>query len=171
MRLRPGRRPEVRAHQPSHPQIVAVRCRLVCLAASIEVKRGTLAEGPRRYRDFRWYRGSRIVDRDSPKEPTSGEPDDSFTLWDLRVEVVAGPTEMVCKHEVGDFFEVSGENLSLPPGQTFPIYPLAALLPLLPAKQRMTHPNDWMTTDAEIACPDPLCGGRFRIIRTGKSVF
>ena len=71
----------------------------------------------------------------------------------------------------GDYFELSGEDLSLPPGQSFPIYPLAALLPLLPAKQRSTHPHDWMTKDAEVACPDPHCGARFRIIRTGTSTF
>jgi uncharacterized repeat protein (TIGR04076 family) len=97
--------------------------------------------------------------------------DDSFTLYDLRVEVVEGPGPMVCNHRVGDYFELRGENLSLPPGQSFPLYPLAALLPLLPAKQRPTHPHDWMTTDMEIACPDPLCGGRFRITRIGESSF
>jgi len=98
---------------------------------------------------------------------------DEFTLYDLRVEVIAASdgTEMACNHQVGDFFELHGENLSLPPGQTFPLYPLAALLPLLPAKQRETAPNDWMTNDMEIACPDPHCGGRFRITRIGKSVF
>ena len=83
---------------------------------------------------------------------------DEFTLWDLKVEVVAGEGEMVCNHRVGDFLELSGENLTLPPGQSFSIYSLAALLPLLPAKQRDTDPNDWMTTDAEVACPDPNCG-------------
>jgi uncharacterized repeat protein (TIGR04076 family) len=57
--------------------------------------------------------------------------------------------------------------LILPPGQGFSIYSLAALLPLLPAKQRLSHPNDWMTTDAEVACPDPNCPTRFRIRRTG----
>ena len=97
--------------------------------------------------------------------------DDVFELYDLRVEVVAGERDMVCNHKAGDYFELSGENLSFPAGQTFPIYPLAALLPLLPAKQRDTHPHDWMTTDTEIACPDPHCGARFRIIRTGKSTF
>lgn len=99
------------------------------------------------------------------------KPGDVFELWDLRVEVVGGQDAMVCKHKVGDHFDVSGENLILPPGQPFSIYALAALLPLLPAKQRMTHANDWMTTDAEIACPDPNCGARFRITRTGKSTF
>ena len=97
--------------------------------------------------------------------------DDTFTLYDLRVEVVATERPMVCHHKPGDYFELSGENLSFPPGQTFPLYPLAALLPLLPAKQRPTEPNDWMTTDAEIACPDPHCGGRFRITRVGRRVF
>ncbi len=96
---------------------------------------------------------------------------DEFVLYDLRVEVVAGDREMVCDHQVGDYFEVSGESLSFPPGQTFPMYPLAALLPLLPAKQRETHPNDWMTTDSDIACPDPLCGGRFRITRVAERTF
>jgi len=99
------------------------------------------------------------------------ERDDEFELWDLRVEVVGAPDSMVCDHTVGDYFELRGENLSFPPGQSFSVYALAALLPLLPAKQRMTHSNDWMTTDAEVACPDPHCGARFRITRTGKSAF
>jgi uncharacterized repeat protein (TIGR04076 family) len=99
-------------------------------------------------------------------------PPAKFPLFDLRVEVEqAAGRPLICNHQVGDFFELRGENLSLPPGQTFPLYPLAALLPLLPAKQRETHPHDWMTTDAVIACPDPHCGGRFRIIRTGVRVF
>lgn len=95
-----------------------------------------------------------------------------FRLYDLRVEVELAPgSPMICNHKAGDFFELRGENFSLPPGQTFPLYPLAAILPLLPAKQRETHPHDWMTTDALIACPDPNCGGRFRISRIGASEF
>ena len=97
--------------------------------------------------------------------------DDSFELWDLRVEVTGDPLHMVCGHKVGDYFELSGENLTFPAGQSFSIYALGALLPLLPAKQRMTDNNDWMTTDSDIACPDPNCGARFRISRTGKSTF
>jgi len=96
---------------------------------------------------------------------------DSFELYDLRVEVIASDRPMVCNHKVGDWFELSGENLSFPPGQTFPLYPLAALLPLLPAKQRPTAANDWMTTDTDVACPDPHCGGRFRITRLAKRRF
>ena len=97
--------------------------------------------------------------------------DDSYVLYDLKVEVIGCQGEMVCDHKIGDYFELCGENLSMPPGQSFPIYPLAALLPLLPAKQRETHVNDWMTTDTDIACPDPHCGALFRISRTKKTTF
>ena len=97
--------------------------------------------------------------------------EDEFTLYDLKVEVIATERPMVCNHREGDYFLLSGENLWFPPDQTFPIYPLAALLPLLPAKQRMTDANDWMTTDTDIACPDPHCGARFRITRTGTRIF
>lgn len=99
------------------------------------------------------------------------ERDDSFQLYDLRVEVIRGDAPMVCDHPEGSYFEVQGESLVFPEGRSFPLYPLAALLPLLPAKQRDTHPHDWMTTDAVVACPDPHCGGRFRIVRTGRRTF
>lgn len=96
----------------------------------------------------------------------------TFELHDLKVEVVAPPgAHIFCGAKAGDFFELRGEMLHLPPGQGFSIYSLAALLPLLPAKQRPTHPADWMTTDAEVACPDPNCPTRFRITRTGTRVF
>jgi uncharacterized repeat protein (TIGR04076 family) len=98
--------------------------------------------------------------------------DDRFELFDLRVEVVAPEgVPIQCNARVGDWFEVRGELLHFPPGQPFSMYSLAALLPLLPAKQRPTHPNDWMSTDAEVACPDPHCPTRFRITRIGKRVF
>ena len=97
--------------------------------------------------------------------------DDQFELYDLRVEVVATERPMVCSHRAGDWLEVRGENLSLPAGQSFSIYALSALLPLLPAKQRVTHACDWMTTDTDIACPDPHCDARFRITRLGTRTF
>lgn len=93
--------------------------------------------------------------------------DDAFELWDLKVEVVAPEgARLWCNAKPGDHFELRGEMLHLPPGQGFSIYSLAAVLPLLAAKQRPTHPNDWMTSDAEVACPDPNCPSRFRITRT-----
>lgn len=98
---------------------------------------------------------------------------DAFELWDLRVEVIAGSKPMICDHREGEFFTVIGEKIVFPDNgrKSFPMYPLAALLPLLPAKQRNTDSNDWMSTDADIACPDPHCGGLFRITRTGRRVF
>ncbi len=97
---------------------------------------------------------------------------DAFELFDLRVEVVAPEGGAIfCGARPGDHFELRGEMLHLPPGQGFSIYSLAALLPLLPAKQRPTHPNDWMSTDAEVACPDPNCSTRFRITRLGARTF
>ncbi len=93
--------------------------------------------------------------------------EDAFELWDLKVEVVAPPgARLWCGAQPGDHFELRGEMLHLPPGQGFSIYSLGAILPLLAAKQRPTHPNDWLTSDAEIACPDPNCPSRFRITRT-----
>jgi uncharacterized repeat protein (TIGR04076 family) len=62
--------------------------------------------------------------------------DDGFDLWDLRVEVTAPEGARIwCGAERGDYFELRGEMLHLPPGQGFSIYSLAAVLPLLAAKQ------------------------------------
>lgn len=113
--------------------------------------------------------GARSGDTGARASDTHGP---GFELYDLRVEVV-GPADkaIYCGASLGDYFELHGEMLKLPPGQGFSIYSLAALLPLLPAKQRVTDPNDWMTSDAEVACPDPNCPTRFRITRTGRRYF
>ena len=102
---------------------------------------------------------------------TAPMTDDAFELWDLRVEVVAPEGARIWCGKRGDHFELRGEMLHLPPGQGFSIYSLAAVLPLLAAKQRVTDPADWMSTDAEVACPDPNCPSRLRITRTGKRRF
>ena len=97
-----------------------------------------------------------------------------FTLYDLKVEVAATEGRaMVCDHREGEYFLVIGEKLVFPEDgrRSFPLYPLAALLPLLPAKQRAVAAHDWMTTDEEVACPDPHCGARFRITRVGERSF
>src|SRR5690349_16524883 len=80
---------------------------------------------------------------------------DIFHLYDLKIEVHSdGLRPMICNHPVGSYFLLSGENITFPDGGSFPIYCLAALIPILPAKQRLTHANDWMTTDLDVACPD-----------------
>jgi uncharacterized repeat protein (TIGR04076 family) len=96
----------------------------------------------------------------------------SFELYDLRVEVVVPPGQRIlCGAKPGDHFTLQGEMLTLPPGQGFSIYSLAAVMPLLAAKQRVTDAFDWMSTDAEVACPDPNCPTRLRIVRTGRRRF
>ncbi|KAI1794838.1 hypothetical protein LXA43DRAFT_1112450 [Ganoderma leucocontextum] len=98
--------------------------------------------------------------------------DDTFQLYDLRVEVICPPGQRImCGAKEGDYFTLEGEMLYLPPGQGISIYSLSAVLPLLAAKQRMTAKNDWMSTDAKVACPDPCCPSRLRIIRTGVRTF
>ena len=91
-----------------------------------------------------------------------------FWLFDLRVETVLDGRRPVCRHVEGESFRVIGENLVFEQPHKISMYALAAVLPLLPAKQRMTDDDDWMSTDAEVACPDPHCGGRLRIIREAK---
>ena len=61
--------------------------------------------------------------------------------------------------------------LTSPPPGFHALQTTAAVLPLLAAKQRPTHAHDWMASDAEVACPDPLCGTRLRIVRTERRVF
>jgi uncharacterized repeat protein (TIGR04076 family) len=98
--------------------------------------------------------------------------DDGFELYDLRVELMAPPgAKLYCSGKPGDFFEVRGELLHFNADMPFSLYSLAAILPLLPAKQRPTHVNDWMATDAEVACPDPNCPSRLRITRLRKRRF
>ena len=106
------------------------------------------------------------------KKPRKPSADESFELYDLKVEVTAPKGgKIYCGAKPGDYFELKGEMLHLPPGQGFSIYSLGALLPLLAAKQRPSDANDWMSTDAEVACPDPNCSTRFKIRRLRKRRF
>ncbi len=97
--------------------------------------------------------------------------DDTFSLYDLQVEWLEGDKPCWCGAKPGDCFYLRGEHLEFPDSQTWSIYTLSALLPLLPAKQRETSLNDWMSTDKLVACPDPNCGSRFRINRLGRRTF
>ena len=94
-----------------------------------------------------------------------------FWLHDLRVETVLDGRTPVCRHVEGEAFRVIGENLVFDQPHKLSMYALAALLPLLPAKQRLTDEDDWMSTDAEVACPDPNCPSRLRITRLGLRRF
>lgn len=96
-------------------------------------------------------------------------PNDEFQLYDLRVEVLDTGKPFVSHARPGEYFDVIGGRIVFPPGReaSFSLYAMMAVLPFLPAKQRPTHPNDWMSTDSDIACLDPACGAVFRITRLG----
>lgn len=102
---------------------------------------------------------------------TSNTSSDSFELHNLRVEISEKSGNIIGKHHIGDYFDVIGEDIFLPAGQGFSLYAIASLLPLLPAKQRQNHPNDFMETDDYIADPDANSEAIYRIKRTGKTVF
>ena len=93
---------------------------------------------------------------------------DTFELYDLKISIEAIHGTCTCDHAIGDYFEMKGGKIALPDGKSFCLYALQSTMPLLPAKQRPTHPNDWMSTDARIACPDPLCGVILLIERMTK---
>ncbi len=103
-------------------------------------------------------------------------PDETFELYDLKITIEKIQGQCTCNHFPGEYFEMKGGKLSLPPGQSFCLYALQAAIPLLPAKQRALQPNDWMQTDSRVVCPDPLCGvimlierGERQILRHGDT--
>jgi uncharacterized repeat protein (TIGR04076 family) len=76
----------------------------------------------------------------------------------------------VCGMRAGDWFELTeSSHLRTCPGRFFCVYALAAVLPLLAAKQRELSPGDWLESDSLVACPDPEERLIMRIERTGRS--
>ena len=90
-------------------------------------------------------------------------------LFDLRVVVDRIEGRPVCGLRPGDSFVVHDSNrLELAVGSHFCIYALAAVLPLLPAKQRSLPADDWLEQDSFVACPDPDERLVMRIERIGR---
>ncbi len=93
----------------------------------------------------------------------------TFTLHDLRVTVAAIEGRSVCGLRVGDYFELTeSSQIRIPTGGHFCLYALAAVLPLLPAKQRALDSADWLAQDNLVACPDPEERLIMRIERIGQ---
>jgi uncharacterized repeat protein (TIGR04076 family) len=109
----------------------------------------------------------------TPSDPHAAPPlsGGEFTLHDLRVRVEEVGAHCTCSMRVGDHFTLSGGKLALPDGASFCLYAMQAVFPLLPAKQRLNHPADWMETDARCTCPDPACRLIMVIERTGTRTF
>ena len=96
--------------------------------------------------------------------------DHQFELFDLTVSVEKIQGHCTCNMAIGDSFYLKGGKISLPEGADFCLYALQSSIPLLPAKQRKSHPADWMETDARITCPDPACGLIMSIDRTNSRI-
>jgi len=67
---------------------------------------------------------------------------------------------------VGRTALLRGSSLYLP--RPFCLYALQAALPVLPALQRKLDPGDWMATENEVVCPDPLGNVILRIEKVGS---
>lgn len=81
---------------------------------------------------------------------------DTTDLYDLRVVVDRIEGRSVCGLQPGDCFDVTrSSQVTIPDGGHFCLYAMAAVLPLLPAKQRALDDGDWMAQDSYVACPDP----------------
>jgi uncharacterized repeat protein (TIGR04076 family) len=90
-------------------------------------------------------------------------------VFDLRVTVERIEGRSVCGLEVGDYFELTeSSRVRIPDGKHFCLYALSAVLPLLPAKQRMLPDGDWLEQDNLVACPDPEERVIMRIERLGR---
>ncbi len=101
--------------------------------------------------------------------PTDAARTRTFALHDLRVTVAAIEGRSVCGLQVGDFFELTeSSRVRIPEGRHFCLYALAAVLPLLPAKQRALDGADWLARDNLVACPDPEERLIMRIERIGR---
>ena len=99
---------------------------------------------------------------------------ETFQLYKLKVTMrhTKDGRQSYSKQDDGTYFLVSGENLIFPCGDhSFPMYSLAAILPLLPAKQRSLDAMDWMTSDCIIADPDPHSGLEYHIERLELETF
>lgn len=105
-----------------------------------------------------------------PRPPQAVPRPPQATLYDLRVVVERIEGRSVCGMRAGDWFELTeSSHLRTCPGRFFCVYALAAVLPLLAAKQRELSPGDWLESDSLVACPDPEERLIMRIERTGRS--
>jgi anaerobic carbon-monoxide dehydrogenase iron sulfur subunit len=77
-------------------------------------------------------------------------------MHDLKVvvEEIKGFCDLPMKQ--GDFFEVKGGRIIIPPGKHMCLWALQSLMPFLPLKQRrIQEDNDWVPYTKRICCPDP----------------
>jgi uncharacterized repeat protein (TIGR04076 family) len=77
-------------------------------------------------------------------------------LYDLRVTVDRIEGRSTCGLAPGDYFELTeSSRLRIPAGKHFCAFALAAVIPLLIAKERKLPAGDWLENETLVACPDP----------------
>lgn len=117
----------------------------------------------------------KIIKRQMPQDPELQNA--PFDLPALRVTLskesgeVAGSGVESRNSELGDYFEVVGEQVHIKPGAAFSMYNLASLLPLLAGAQHAKDPNDWFTKLRHVRSVDPSCGSKFEFEHLGPVTF
>jgi uncharacterized repeat protein (TIGR04076 family) len=72
-----------------------------------------------------------------------------------------------CGMVPGDYFEVTGDNLSLPDGQAFCYFAIASVVPYINGKRDPETGEDWLDSKPLLACPDPPEALYMRLERVG----
>lgn len=81
---------------------------------------------------------------------------DVSSLYDLRVTVERIEGRSTCGLAPGDYFELTDSSrVRIPEGKHFCVFALAAIIPLLIAKERKLPAGDWLEQETLVACPDP----------------
>jgi len=98
-----------------------------------------------------------------------GAREDISPLFDLKVTVERIEGRSTCGLQPGDYFELTeSSRLRIPEGKHFCVFALAAIVPLLIAKERKLSPGDWLESETLVACPDPDERLVMRIERTRR---
>src|SRR5258706_5580138 len=81
---------------------------------------------------------------------------DISSLYDLRVTVDRIEGRSTCGLAPGDYFELTeSSRVRIPEGKHFCVFALAAVIPLLIAKERKLPAGDLLQPGTLLACPDP----------------
>ena len=119
----------------------------------------------------------RELDPDHPADGGVSEPapiahlpaPEASTLQSLRVVVDEVRGKCTSDMKPGDAFILHSGRLYIPPGGHFCLYALQAVLPMLPAKQRLLQDGDWLKDVQHVICPDPAGNVVMRIEPYGSA--
>lgn len=64
-------------------------------------------------------------------------------------------TYSACGLEIGDWFELDGRGLKLPPEKGFCYFAIASVVPFVTGRLDQPDAREWLATEPRVACPDP----------------